>query len=47
EFIDRIVHLWTNTKNFLVSVHVQAPTGVVQLEAAGQLLTEDFEVRLP
>jgi hypothetical protein len=47
EFIDRIVHLWTNTKNFLVSVHVQAPTGVGQLEAAGQLLTEDFEVRLP
>jgi hypothetical protein len=47
EFIDRIVHVWTNTKNFLVSVHVQAPTGVVQLEAAGQLLTEDFEVRLP
>jgi hypothetical protein len=47
EFVDRIVHVWTNTKNFLVSVHVQAPTGVGQLDAAGQLLTEDFEVRLP
>lgn len=47
QFVDRIVHVWTNTKNFLISVHVQAPTGVGQLDAAGQLLTEDFEVRLP
>jgi hypothetical protein len=47
QFVDRIVHVWTNTKNFLVSVHVQAPTGVGQLDAAGKLLTEDFEVRLP
>jgi hypothetical protein len=47
QFVDRIVHVWTNTKNFLVSVHVQAPTGVDQLDAAGKLLTEDFEVRLP
>jgi len=47
QFVDRIVHVWTNTKNYLVSVHVQAPTGVGQLDAAGQLLTEDFEVRLP
>ena len=47
QFVDRIVHVWTNTKNYLVSVHVQAPTGVDQLDAAGELLTEDFEVRLP
>jgi hypothetical protein len=47
QFVDRIVHVWTNTKNFLVSVHVQAPSGVGQLDAAGRLLTEDFEVRLP
>jgi hypothetical protein len=47
EFTDRIVHVWTNTKNYLVSVHVQAPTGVRELDAAGELLTEDFEVRIP
>jgi hypothetical protein len=47
QFVDRIVHVWTNTKNYLVSVHVQAPTGVGELDAAGKLLTEDFEVRLP
>jgi hypothetical protein len=47
EFTDRIVHVWTNTRNYLVSVHVQAPTGVRELDAAGELLTEDFEVRVP
>lgn len=47
EFTDRIVHVWTNTTNYLVSVHVQAPTGVHELDAAGELLTEDFEVRIP
>jgi hypothetical protein len=47
EFTDRIVHMWTNTTNYLVSVHVQAPTGVRELDAAGELLTEDFGVRIP
>ena len=47
EFTDRIVHVWTNTKNYLVSVHVQAPTGVPGLDAAAELLTQDFEVRQP
>jgi hypothetical protein len=47
EFTDRIVHVWTNTKNYLVSVHVQAPTGVPGLDAAAELLTDDFEVRQP
>jgi hypothetical protein len=47
EFDDRIVHIWTNTRNYLVSVHVQAPTGVQGLDAASDLLTEDFEVRIP
>jgi hypothetical protein len=47
EFTDRIVHVWTNKKNYLVSVHVQAPTGVPELDAAGELLTGDFGVRIP
>jgi hypothetical protein len=47
EFTDRIVHMWTNTTNYLVAVHVQAPTGVRELDAAGELLTEDFGVRIP
>ena len=47
EFRDRVVHIWTNTANYLVSVHVEAPTGVDALDVAGPRLTGDFEVEVP
>jgi hypothetical protein len=48
EFEDRIVHIWTNGGNsYLVAVHVQAPTGTRDFDAAAALLTEDFEIVLP
>jgi hypothetical protein len=48
EYEDRIVHIWTNSGNdYLVSVHVQAPTGTPGFDAAAALLTEDFEIVLP
>lgn len=47
EFLDRIVHIWTNTNNYLVAVHVQAPTGTDGFDAAGAVLIEDFAVELP
>jgi hypothetical protein len=48
EFEDRIVHIWTNSGNdYLVSVHVQAPTGSPGFDEAAALLTQDFEVELP
>ena len=47
EFRDRLVHLPTDTANYLVSVHVEAPSGVDALDAAGDVLTADFEVRMP
>jgi hypothetical protein len=48
EFQDRIVHVWTNSgNNYLVAVHVQAPTGTEGFDAAASLLTEDFRVELP
>jgi hypothetical protein len=48
EYEDRIVHIWTNSgNNYLVSVHVQAPTGSPGFDAAAALLTEDFEIVLP
>ncbi len=48
EFEDRIVHIWTNGgDDYLVSVHVQAPTGSPGFDEAAALLTEDFEVELP
>lgn len=48
EYEDRIVHIWTNSGNdYLVSVHVQAPTGTSGFDSAAALLTEDFEIVLP
>jgi hypothetical protein len=48
EFEDRIAHVWTNSgTNYLVAVHAQAPTGTAEFDAAGSLLTEDFEIVLP
>ncbi len=47
EFEDRIVHVWTNTEDYLVAVHVQAPTGTDGFDAASSLLTEDFEIDIP
>jgi len=48
EYEDRIVHIWTNSgNNYLVSVHVQAPTGTPGFDSAAALLTEDFEIVLP
>jgi hypothetical protein len=48
EFEDRIVHIWTNSgNNYLVAVHVEAPTGTPDFDSAAALLTEDFEIVLP
>jgi hypothetical protein len=48
EYQDRIVHVWTNSgANYLVAVHVQAPTGTPGFDSAAALLTEDFEIALP
>jgi hypothetical protein len=48
EYEDRIVHICTNSgNNYLVAVHVQAPTGTAGFDEAAALLTEDFEIVLP
>ncbi len=47
EFADRIVHVWTNTNDYLVAVHVQAPTGTAGFDRVSSLLTEDFEIGIP
>ncbi|BBY28308.1 hypothetical protein [Mycolicibacterium sediminis] len=46
-FYDRLAHVWTNTADYLVVVHVEAPAGVDELDAASDVLTGDFEVRIP
>ena len=48
EYSDRIVHIWTDGgTDYLVAVHVQAPTGTPGFDSAAALLTEDFEIVLP
>ncbi len=47
EFLDRIAHVWTNTDNYLVAVHVQAPAGSDGFDAASAVLIEDFSVGIP
>ena len=47
EFTDRVVHVWTNTKAYLIAVHAQAPTGRTGFGDAASLLTQDFEIGIP
>ena len=45
EFLDRIVHVWTNAGDYLVAVHVQAPAGTAGFDAAvGGAASTDFAV---
>jgi hypothetical protein len=48
EYRDRVVHIWTNSgNNYLVAVHVQAPTDTPGFDSAARLLTDDFDIVLP
>jgi hypothetical protein len=47
EFRDRIAHIWTNTKNYLVAIHLQGPTGAAGFDAAESQLMADFGIRIP
>lgn len=44
---DRIVHVWTNTGDYLVVVHVAAPAASPAFDAAATTLTADFAITLP
>lgn len=47
EFVDRVVHVWTNSRAYLVSVHAAAPTGTAGFDSAATQLTDGFEIRIP
>jgi hypothetical protein len=47
EYQDRIVHVWTNSKNYLVAIHVEAPAGTPGFDAAASTLTSDFDIVIP
>jgi hypothetical protein len=46
-FEDRIAHIWTNTKNYLVTIHAAAPSGTPAFDAATAVLTADFAITIP
>jgi len=47
EYRDRIAHIWTNSKNYLVAIHVEAPSGTAGFDAAASTLTSDFDIVIP
>lgn len=47
QYQDRIAHIWTNSKNYLVAIHVEAPSGAPGFDAAADELTGDFGIVIP
>ncbi|HZU46181.1 MAG TPA: hypothetical protein VFA16_02820 [Mycobacterium sp.] len=46
-FADRIAHIWTNTKGYLVAIHQEGPAGLLGFDAAKIALMVDFAVVIP
>jgi hypothetical protein len=44
---DRITHIWTNTKNYLVAIHLEGRSGTRGWSATKSALTQDFAVVIP
>ncbi len=47
DFADRITHVWTNTKKYLLAIHLEGPEGRVGFDAAKSILMPDFGVVIP
>jgi hypothetical protein len=47
DFADRITHIWTNTKNYLVAIHLEGRSGTRGWSATKSALTQDFAVVIP
>ena len=47
DFRDRIIHIWTNTKSYLVAIHLQGPATVAGFDAADSVLMANFGIVIP
>jgi len=47
DFADRLTHVWTNTKNYLVAIQLQGPAGAPGFDAAKSTLMQEFAVAIP
>jgi hypothetical protein len=46
-FADRITHIWTNTKAFLVAIHLEGPESAPGFSAAKTTVMQQFAVVIP
>lgn len=47
DLADRITHIWTNTKAFLVAIHLQGPSGSPGFDAAKSAVMQQFAIVIP
>jgi hypothetical protein len=47
DFADRITHIWTNTKAYLVVIHLVGPSGAPGFNAAKSTVMQQFAVVIP
>ena len=47
DFADRITHIWTNTKAYLVAIHLEGPAGAPGFDAAKSTVMQQFTVVIP
>jgi hypothetical protein len=47
DFADRITHIWTNTKAYLVAIHLEGPAGAPGFDAAKTTVMQQFAVVIP
>ena len=46
DYVDRIVHVWTNNGDYLIALQLQGPAGSKGIDAAKPVLLGDFGIRL-
>jgi hypothetical protein len=47
EFGDRLAHVWTDTNNYLVAVHVEGPAGTPGFDPMSSPLMNNFVIVIP
>lgn len=47
KFGDRIAHIWTNTNNYLVAIHVEGPADAPGFDPMFSPLMDDFSIVIP
>lgn len=47
KFADRLAHIWTNTRNYLVAVHVEGPADAPGFDPFSSPLMDDFGIVIP